>query len=120
VSGVGTRRILSTWIGFLLLWAVLDRPVGAATMRLSYYLPTGNVTYSGVYPYPGSAACSWNLPLGTVLQLPDRQVVCLDRGGGLGSSGWVDVFVRSHAEGAAVAALGPYAEVSVVRWGWGG
>lgn len=66
--------------------------------RVTSYLPTGNVTASGVHPYPGSAACSWNYPLYTRFVFHDgREVLCIDRGD-LGWSPWVDVFVESWSE----------------------
>lgn len=91
----------------------------AASMRLTYYLPTGSPTASGPWPYSGSAACSWNLPFGTLVELPDgTQLTCIDRGH-LGSSGWVDAFVHSHAEGRAlIARNGTHPNISVLRWGW--
>ena len=65
----------------------------ALWMRLTYYLLVG-VTYSGAWTVPGTAACSWNLPLGSVIDLPEgEQFVCRDRGL-LGSSGWLDVWHR--------------------------
>jgi hypothetical protein len=90
--------------------------VSAAQVRLTWYLPTGHRTASGEWPYPGSAACGYAYPLGTVLALPDRQVRCNDRGGGL-EYHHVDVFVTSAAEGQQVARLGRYVEATVLEWG---
>jgi len=89
-------------------------------VRVTYYYPTGNPMYSGHYPFEGAAACSWNFPLGTQLAFADGRVVtCLDRGH-LGWSGWVDVFVWGPAAGRLVAeSYSPYADVTVLRWGWG-
>ena len=64
-----------------------------ATVRLTYYLDSG-LTYGGGHTYYGSAACSWNFPLGTRFMLPDGEVlVCNDRGR-LGATGWLDVYAR--------------------------
>jgi hypothetical protein len=61
-------------------------------VKVTWHLPTGNLTYSGIKPFVGGAACSWDLPIGAVLVLADnRVVVCLDRGK-LGADGWVDVY----------------------------
>jgi hypothetical protein len=89
------------------------------TVRLTVYLPTGNPTYSGHWPYYGSAACSWNLPLGTVLELSDgHQVICIDRGR-LGNEGWVDLYVPDFSTGSWLQRYyGEWTTVRIVRWGW--
>jgi hypothetical protein len=89
------------------------------TVRLTVYLPTGNPTYSGHWPYYGSAACSWNLPLGTVLELSDgHQVICIDRGR-LGNEGWVDLYVPDFSTGSWLQRYyGEWITVRIVRWGW--
>lgn len=114
MSGVGHRNTLSSLrsarrIGSLLAGAgsivlvlsTASAPVFAAgpgfieskSVRVTYHLPTGNRMYSGDLPFMGSAACSWELPIGAVLVFKDgRPVVCADRGQ-LGNDGWVDVFV---------------------------
>jgi 3D (Asp-Asp-Asp) domain-containing protein len=101
-------------LGLLFGLAVAYAEAEAARTRLTYYYPTGNRTASGEWPYAGSAACGYAFPLGTVVQLPDRQVRCNDRGGGLE---WlhVDVFVRSAAEGQTVARMGAYVNAEVVE-----
>lgn len=114
------------WLAFAAVLVLASlAPRGAVAgwgqaVRLTYYLPTGDPMYSGIYPYSGAAACSWNFPIGTVLEFPyGDQVVCLDRGM-LGSSGWVDRFVWSHGEGLYWESLyGQWTSVTVVRWGWG-
>jgi 3D (Asp-Asp-Asp) domain-containing protein len=99
--------------------------IAASQVRLSYYLATGNKTTSGVYPYPGSAACSFNFPLGSVLLLAgELELTCEDRGH-LGSTGWVDVYAESHAEGkwiertygVYVKGQGTFTNAEVLRWG---
>lgn len=87
-------------------------------VRVTYYYWTGNVMYAGIYPFPGAAACSWNLPLYTVVEFEDgREVVCLDRGL-LGSTGWIDVYANTAAAGREVVdAYGDWARVRVARWG---
>jgi hypothetical protein len=115
-----TRRASAALVlGLILLATQAHRSEAGLNVAVSWYLPTGNVTASGVYPYPGSAGCSLNFPLGTVLAFEDgREVVCLDRGL-LGTSGHVDIYVPSRAEGAVVArSYGGRADVDVLRWGW--
>ncbi len=57
--------------------------------------------YNGQEVFPGAAACSWNLPLGTRFFLnadPARTVyTCLDRGAL--SSTWVDIWFYDSADG---------------------
>ena len=100
-------------------------PAEASTtsVRVTHYYATGNPTYSGIYPYHGSAACSWNFPLGTVLQFWDGRVVtCIDRGL-LGWNGWVDIFAATWAEGRRIQQSYEYYAgrevVEILRWGWG-
>lgn len=93
------------------------------TVRVTHYYATGNPTYSGIYPTHGTAACSWNFPLGTVLRFWDGRVVtCLDRGL-LGWSGWVDIFAANWAEGRRIQQsyeyYSGYESVEILRWGWG-
>lgn len=89
-------------VGFLAAVSPEPAPVRAASprayttvARITSYLPTGSVTYSGQWPYPGSAACSWNYPLYSRVTFSDgREVVCIDRGL-LGWSGWIDLYVTN-------------------------
>jgi hypothetical protein len=57
--------------------------------------------YNGQQVFPGAAACSWNMPLGTrffVNSDPTRAVyTCLDRGA-LANS-WVDIWFYDSADG---------------------
>ncbi len=84
------------------------------------YLPTGDVTYSGHWPAWGTAACSWDMPLGTRLRFADGfEVECWDRGL-LGWDGWIDVYAPDWTTAAWVwRQYGPAAVVTVTRWGWG-
>jgi hypothetical protein len=67
-------------------------------VKLTYYLPTGNRMANGQWPFPGAAACGYDMETGTVLRFGDgREVVCLDRG--RLSNGHVDVYAQSHGEG---------------------
>lgn len=107
----------------LLVGIAPDRAGGSPsqqTVRLTVYLPTGDRTYSGVWPYWGSAACSWNYPLGTVFLLPDgHTVVCEDRGM-LGSEGWLDLFAPDFQTGRRLQEYyGNYTTVEILRWGRG-
>ncbi|MCS6800526.1 MAG: hypothetical protein RMM58_07180 [Chloroflexota bacterium] len=73
--------------------------VPAKQVRVSYYLPTGRATFSGIPPFVGAAACSWDIPLGTVAVFKDgRPVICLDRGN-LGSEGWIDLYAPDREFG---------------------
>ena len=66
--------------------------VPAKTVRVTYHLPTGRLTFSGTPSFVGTAACSWEIPLGAVIVFKDgRPVICVDRGH-LGNEGWVDVY----------------------------
>jgi hypothetical protein len=97
---------------------------GAASIsvRVTHYYATGNPMYSGIYPYHGAAACSWNFPLGTVLRFRDgREVTCLDRGR-LGWDGWVDIYAATSAEGLRIQQSYEYYRgrepVEILRWGY--
>ncbi|MFN8534278.1 MAG: hypothetical protein U0556_12125 [Dehalococcoidia bacterium] len=73
--------------------------VPSKPVRVTWHLPTGNATYSGIRPFIGTAACSWEIPLGSVAVFPDgRVVVCFDRGQ-LGNDGWIDVFAPDQTFG---------------------
>ena len=100
--------------GLLLVSGML--PPQSHTVRLTYYLPTGNVMFSGVYPYQGAAACSWGFPIGERLRFPDGMVVtCMDRGLLGGGRGWVDLFAPTHSAGESyVRRYGRYTTVTVV------
>lgn len=76
--------------------------VPAKEVRVTYHLPTGNATYSGVRSFVGTAACSWEIPLGAVAVFKDgRPVICLDRGN-LGRDGWIDVYAPDLEFGRAI------------------
>lgn len=105
-------------------WMIVGRAPGAAggasmSVVTTAYLPTGQVAYNGEYPFAGSAAASWNIPLGSIFRFADgREVIVTDRGR-LGSEGWLDIFVWSWSEVREVeAAYGFRATVEIVRWGW--
>jgi hypothetical protein len=89
-----------------------------ATVRFTVYVDRG-VMYSGYQTHWGAAACSWNYPIGTQLELPDGMVVtCLDRGM-LGSSGWIDAWMPDMATARAYQAhYGNWTTATVIRWGW--
>lgn len=118
------RITKSVALGSLVLLAIplgglWDRARAAGetrTVRLTYYTLTGT-TASGVWTGPGVGACSWDLELGTRLRLPDGETfTCLDRGGGLGSAGWLDAWVGSRAEGRWLAGkYGNYVEAEIVN-----
>jgi hypothetical protein len=118
------KLVLSMLAGAALLGAASLISDGTAsaepstTNRLTYYVLRGTM-YSGYQTHWGAAACSWNYPIGTVLELPDGfQVTCLDRGL-LGSSGWIDIWAPDHATGRWLAQqYGDWTPATVVRWGW--
>jgi hypothetical protein len=101
------RPVLAGGGLFVLALSTFLAPVYAAgpsfieskSVRVTYNIPKGNRMYTGDAPFMGSAACSWELPIGTVLVFKDgRPVVCADRGN-LGNDGWVDVFVPTDQLG---------------------
>ncbi len=73
--------------------------------RTTFYSCLNNgfcgLMYNGQQVFPGAAACSWNMPLGTRFFLnadPARTVyTCLDRGAL--SASWVDIWFYDSAEG---------------------
>lgn len=86
------------------------------TVRVSFYLWTGNVMANGEWPHEGAAACSWDLSMYTRIRFPDgRVVVCKDRGL-LGANGWVDIYVPSYWHGLTFVegAYGIWSDVEVV------
>lgn len=115
-------RLILALVLFLATFTGTVQPTHAddVTVRVTYYYPTGNPTYSGVYPYAGSAACSWNFPIGTQLQFEDGYIViCLDRGM-LGWNGWVDIFASDWKTGQYFRYhYKKYEYVTILRWGWG-
>jgi hypothetical protein len=121
------KLVLSLLAGAALVGAaslISDGTASAETMsvQVTHYYATGNPMYSGIYPYHGAAACSWDLPLGTVLRFRDgREVICLDRGQ-LGWGGWVDIFAATWAEGQRIQQSYEYYSgrepVEIVRWGY--
>jgi hypothetical protein len=117
-------------IGFLLFAlqnAASPRKIAAITtlaVHVTWYGPTGNPTSSGEWPYDGSAGCSSDLPLGTVLELPDgRTVRCNDRGEDVGIPNHIDVFCADGYAACTNAIEGAYGTwlrptpATVLRWG---
>jgi len=84
-------------------------------VRVTHYTIEG-LTYSEKPTAPGVAACSWEIPLGTVLvfQKDRRVVTCLDRGPGLGNHRWVDVWTKGEHTG-----YDDYERVLIHKWGDG-
>ncbi len=62
--------------------------------RITYYTEAG-VMADGNWTYAGAAACSNDLPLGTVVALRGDRYVCEDRG--LLTPTWVDLFAPDGA-----------------------
>lgn len=97
---------------------ILDLPTGTMRqVRLTYYALDG-VTYGCTIgtslcgTRPGGTACSWNFALGTRFRFPDGEVfVCNDRGSGLGSNGWLDVWRRADLP----ARYGSYVTVEILK-----
>lgn len=90
---------------------------GGGWSRITYYVERG-YTASGAWTIPGwTAACSYDLPLGTLITVDGDEYVCADRGR-LGSGSprtWIDL---SGGEWV-TARYGDYAEVEVVGYDWG-
>lgn len=76
-------------------------------VRLTAYVRTehGRYTYDGTditTPEP-IAAASWDIPMGSVVVVPEFGAYRVaDRGGGLGSYRWIDIAVWSRAEAYAI------------------
>jgi 3D (Asp-Asp-Asp) domain-containing protein len=104
---VAALRVRLTWFGFesCVAW-----PCRFASGTRVEQVAEGSV----------AAASWWLFPFGTLLELPTgRQVVVLDRGGGINREAWVDVWCGHDAAcQQEMAELGPYTTVSVLRWGW--
>lgn len=72
-------------------------------MRVTGYVRTdhGAHTYDGtpIWTSEPIAAASWDIPLGWYVTVEDVGTFRVaDRGGGLGSSGWVDIAVWTRSE----------------------
>jgi len=73
--------------------------VGYAMFSVSAYVDDpiyGNIAASGALLREGDCACGPGYPFGTVFALPDRVVICRDRGGAI-TDGHIDVYTRSKA-----------------------
>jgi 3D (Asp-Asp-Asp) domain-containing protein len=95
------RQIVGLWVGFLVLWAVLDRPVSAAcqSFSVSAYTHTGNRTATGIWPYPGVVAVDPRvIPLGSTVWIAGYgEHLAADTGGGI-KGFMLDRFVPSYRE----------------------
>jgi hypothetical protein len=83
-----------------------------ATARVTYYV-YGQTMYDGNPVYVGAAACSWDLPLGTVVSFSDGfTAICEDRGllGDGDPYTWVDLYGAWWAP----ATYGDFAVVTIV------
>lgn len=91
-NGVFTLSMIVLTIIFLLVLNVAPAfAVEWRWVRVTHYTLQGTM-YNGEPVSLGSAACSWNFPIGTVIVFKDgKEVVCKDRGH-LGWYGWVDVW----------------------------
>lgn len=102
---IGLAIALACYLASYLAIASAEPQYMERRLDLTWYLPTGNRNYSGEWPASGSAACSWNFPIGTVFVLPQGHVYRCDDRGHLGSTGWLDAYVLTREEGQALAAL---------------
>lgn len=115
-----TTRHWRRWLPLAILAGVAVSGVSQAqeamTVRVTYYLPTGNRMANGEWPYYGAAACSYNLAFGTRLRFPDgAEFVCADRGQ-LGGSGWADLYAPTPEIGRGLARrYGDWAQVEIIR-----
>jgi hypothetical protein len=97
--------------------------VAVLLVAVTFYQPTGNPTITGDWPRAGTAGCSADIPLGTVLAFEDgRTVVCDDRGDDGFMAPHVDVFCAGSFEDCldAIPAAGDWHErqpATVLRWG---
>lgn len=95
--------LLCVLIGFPTHASVQTVPDGCEVIRCTCYLPTGNKTASGVYPYEGICASN-NAHLGDVAVLYDLDMNFIgyfevkDTGGheGLKNGSRVDIFRENH------------------------
>lgn len=73
-------------------------------VALTYYLPTGSRTASGVWPSEGaSAGCGYDVPLGALAVFQNgTYVTCHDRG--LTTGPWIDLYADSDEDGYAMVA----------------
>lgn len=84
------------------------------TVRLTSYLEWG-VTYSGAYTVHGLAGCSWDIPLGATVALPDGETaVCADRGVNDGVER-VDLWNGDGGWGCVPCAFGDWVTVEVLQ-----
>jgi 3D (Asp-Asp-Asp) domain-containing protein len=101
IRRLSSRQIVGLWIGFLILFAVLDRPVEAAcaTFNVSAYTHTGNRTATGIYPYSGVVAVDPRvIPLGSVVWIAGYgEHLAADTGSGIRGF-MLDRFVPSYRE----------------------
>lgn len=112
------RRVLPLLVLGAVLLSGAAQAQESVTVRVTFYTDSGT-TYSGTRTRSVVAACSWNWAIGTRFRFPDgREVVCEDRGQ-LGSSGWLDIWVPSLADGRAgvAQAYGSHVSVEVLRDG---
>jgi 3D (Asp-Asp-Asp) domain-containing protein len=87
----------------LLLSVTLLAQAWCADMRTTGYVRTEHSprTFDGtsIYSDEPIAAASWDIPLQSLVEVEDVGTFRVaDRGGGLGSSGWIDIAVWSRAE----------------------
>lgn len=81
------------------------------SVRVTYYTLSGKMR-NGAYVHHGAAACSSNIPMGSVVVFKDGlRVVCEDTGL-LGASGWIDVWgdtgvVSRYGDRTTVQVFGP-------------
>lgn len=90
-------RRRSALVACVLLVGVFARGIvqaqEALQVTVTHYALSG-LTYSGGTTHVGMAACSFNIPIGATVRFSDgREYRCEDRGSGLGSTGWIDIWV---------------------------
>ena len=99
--------VLSVWVSVGMLRAEPE----SRMVRVTYYGPTGNPTASGIWPYEGMAACSWEMPLGVWVRIEETLLRCLDRGHL--TEPWVDVYCETILCRHWVAGIGPYTDATI-------
>lgn len=104
LSALGTERMGG-------VQAESVRNLQQMTVRVTYYEWTGYRMASGLWPYEGAAACSFDLPLGQWVELDGVSLHCLDRGHLRPTH--IDVFCASDECRTWVRGIGPYATATV-------
>jgi 3D (Asp-Asp-Asp) domain-containing protein len=102
--------MLATILGVVLLMAGARAGWCIEGARVTAYVRTdhGPRTFDGtsIYTDEAIAAASWDIPIGWYVDVDGLGTYRVaDRGGGLGSSGWIDIAVWTRAEAYALTSV---------------